>query len=442
MAITDWSLIDAALAYVLGFALTLPVVGGGEALARAAHGFPPPRVHALRRTGLLTLFFAFSVTTLGTFLVTWLVPVVEQPLWVNALLAGLAQHLAGPAWIRDGVALALAVAAIFVLLPAAHAALGDAEQMLHRSSAEGTLPRGLASLHTRFGTPARAVDVTVAAMILVVLASGGRVTWLARAYAMAIAAMLVLTIAALARLRRTRESTMPFKTPVNLRLRGRELPLGLLGPGLIVAMSALAMIVIGDVASIAAGALITALGLWFTVIRRNVEPDDISTDDDTFDLLLAAELSLDQIEARPGNVLVPVRNPHSLAHVVAALQTSADRDIVVMTARLLGVDVSEEVAGQSTPTPYERRLLSDVVALAEQVGRPVRLLIVPTGNVVDAIVGTVIRLRASDVYVGESSTLSAEDQARLLGEAWERADKPAALDVRLVIYHRSGRADT
>ncbi len=112
-----------------------------------------------------------------------------------------------------------------------------------------------------------------------------------------------------------------------------------------------------------------------------------------------------------------------------------------MTARLLDVDVSEEAAGQSTPTPYERRLLSDVVAVAERVGRPVRLLIVPARNVVDAIVGTVVRLRSSDVYVGESSTLSAEDQARLLGEAWERADKPEALDVRLVIYHRSGRAD-
>ena len=35
---------------LLGFALTVPAVGGGEALARAAHEFPPPRVHALRRT--------------------------------------------------------------------------------------------------------------------------------------------------------------------------------------------------------------------------------------------------------------------------------------------------------------------------------------------------------------------------------------------------------
>ena len=210
----------------------------------------------------------------------------------------------------------------------------------------------------------------------------------------------------------------------------------------IVATSAVATILTGDVASIAAGALITVLSLWFTAAGRHAAPADVSADESTFDLLLAAELSPDQIEARPGNVLVPVRNPHLLAHVAAALQTPGDRDVVVMTARLLDVDVSEESAGQTTPTPYERRLLSDVVALAERVGRPVRLLIVPTRNVVDAIVGTVIRLRSSDVYVGESSTLSAEDQARLLGDAWERADKPEALDVRLVIYHRSGRADT
>ncbi len=60
--------IDAALTYLLGFALTLTVIGGGEALARAAHEFPPPRVHALRRTGFLTFLFALLVTTLGTFL--------------------------------------------------------------------------------------------------------------------------------------------------------------------------------------------------------------------------------------------------------------------------------------------------------------------------------------------------------------------------------------
>ena len=102
------------LTWVVGFALTLTVIGGGEALARAAHEFPPPRVQALRRTGLLTLSSRCSVTTAGTFLFTLLVPAAEQAAWLNAPLAGLAQHLAGPAWVRDCAALALAVAAVFV----------------------------------------------------------------------------------------------------------------------------------------------------------------------------------------------------------------------------------------------------------------------------------------------------------------------------------------
>ena len=120
-------------------------------------------------------------------------------------------------------------------------------------------------------------------------------------------------------------------------------------------------------------------------------------------------------------MLVPVRNPHSLTHLTAALQAPRDRDVVVMTVRLVGVDVAEDAATDAAPTPAERRLLSEVVAVAERHGRPVRLLIVPAHNVFDAIVATILRLRSSDVYVGESSTLSADEQARLLGEAWERA---------------------
>ena len=441
--ITSWAPLDVALAILLGFALTLPVLGGGEALARAAHELQPPRVQALRRTGLLTVLFAGVTTTLGTFLALLLVPAGEQPLWANAPLAGLAQHLAAPSAIRVLIAVALAGAAVLILGPAAHAAFADTEQMLQRASTDGTLPSGLASLHNRFGTPARAVDVTVLAMVFVVLATGGRVAWLSRSYGIAIAVMLVLTIASLARLRRARRGAIPFKARGNVRSSGREIPLGLLAAGIVVAASASAMVLSGDVAAIATLALTALLSAWFSAAGRQAAPvEDVRADESSFDLLLAAELSPDQIEARPGNVLVPVRNPHLLAHVVAALQTSGDRDVVVMTARMLDVDVSEESAGQATPTAYERRLLSDVVALAERVGRPVRLLIVPTRNVVDAIVGTVVRLRSSDVYVGESSTLSAEDQARLLGDAWERADKPEALDVRLVIYHRSGRADT
>src|SRR5205085_11706583 len=104
------------------------------------HEFQPPRVEALKRTRFLTVVFALLITALGTFLFLLVVPVAERALWINAPLAGLAQHLAGPAWARGLIALALSCGAVLVVVPAAQTAFLDAEQMLHRWSIDGTLP--------------------------------------------------------------------------------------------------------------------------------------------------------------------------------------------------------------------------------------------------------------------------------------------------------------
>jgi len=432
-----WPALAISLAVLAGFSLAFTAVGSGEALLRVAHEFPPPRVESLRRTSLVALAFAFAAAAGGTFLVALSIPAGDQSLWANAPLVGLAEHVAGPAWLMPLVSLAVGCSAALVLLPAAHAAMGDTEQMMHRASSGSPVPRGLASLHERFGTPLRAADMTAVAVILVIIAGGGRVAWLARGYAVALAVMIVLSVGALLRLRSSHPQAA-YRVPGNVRIGRRRVPLGLIAAGAAAAVPLLAMVLTGDVASIATCALIAVLTAWRTSTRAPAA----EADDDTVTLLLAAELSPGHVDARPGNVLVPVRNPHLLAHVAAALRTPGDRDIVIMTVRLIDVDIAESAAAERTPTPSERQLFSDVIALAERFGRPVQLLIVPAHSVVDAIVGTAIRLRSSDVYVGESLTLSAADQARLLGESWERADKPEALDVRLVIYHRSGRADT
>ena len=220
--------------------------------------------------------------------------------------------------------------------------------------------------------------------MLVILTSGGRVTWLARAYAIAIAFTLLLKLAALIRLRRLRPGPRPFRAPFNLRWRGREWPVGLVaafgaaGAGRArrarrrrhpLDLDDQPAGRSGRRAARAAGA------------RGDADGDEL----DAFELLPSTELALGQVEARPGNVLVPVRRPQSLAHLGVALQTPRDRDIVVMTARLLGIDVDDDAFGDTTPTPAERRLFSQVVALAERYDRPVRLLIVPTRDVFEAV---------------------------------------------------------
>ena len=363
-------------------------------------------------------------------------------MWINAPLAGLAQHLAGSSWTRDVVAIALVGAAVLLLLPATQIALSDAEQLLQRLSVEGALSERLVFLHTRFGTPSGAIDVAAASTILVMLVSSGRVSWLAHAYAMAIVATLALKIAALVRLRRLQPGGQALPgaaEPAHRCSRDSVRTTGCHPAGRCRSSGDDHR---GDAPAIATFALMGSLMLLFTGGNRENLSPVVAEDADSFDVLPAAELSLDQMDARPGNVLALVRNPHSLAHVASALQTPRDRDVVAMTVRLLGVDVSADGFNDATPTPAERRLLSEVATLAERHDCPVRLLVVPAHNVFDAIVATVLRLRLSDVHVGESSTLSADEQARLLGSAWERAARAEPLDVRLVVHHRSGRTDT
>jgi magnesium transporter len=437
---TDWPLARAALPYGVGFAVALSTIGGSDALARAAHDLQPPRGPALKRVALLVFLFTILVTTLGAFLFGRLVPDSELGLWGQAPLAGLAQHLAAPQWARHLITLGLLAASVLVLVPAAHIALEDAGQLLQRLSAEGVVSERFAFLHARFGTPSRAFDTAATAIVLVLVASGGRVTWLAEAYVTAAAATLLLTIGALVRLRRLRPPPRPFTAPFNPPIGGRVVPMGLLVSGTLVAASVLMLIGTGELPSLA-----TAVGLGLVVLSFTAaaakSPLPAIEEPNAFDFLPAPDLSPDQIEARPGNVLVPVRNPHAIGHVVAALRAAEDRDVIVMTVRLLGVDVHEDAASDAAPTPGERRLFSEIVAAAERHGRPVRLLVVPAHDVFDGVVSTILRLRSSDVYVGESSTLSADDQAHLLGEAWERAARTDVLDVRLIVHHSSGRSD-
>ncbi len=209
------------LSWFVGLFLLLPAIGGGDALARAAHDLSPPRVQALRRTSVLILLF-LAVTVASVYMFDWLVPSSERNLWVQAPLAGLAQHLGAPAWLGDFLTLALVAAAALLLVPAARSALDDAGLLLQRLSAEGPLADSLARLHSRFGTPSRAINATAAAAVFVMVVSGGQVSWLARAYAMVIVVTLLFKIAALMRLRAVRPGSRAFEVPLTLRAGTRQ----------------------------------------------------------------------------------------------------------------------------------------------------------------------------------------------------------------------------
>jgi magnesium transporter len=433
------SLAAVAWQSLAGLALVLPMIGGGEAVARAANEFAPPRLRSLRLTGLAVGLFGLAVAVPLSFYFVALVPNTHEPPLTVTPLSDLVQHLALVPWLRELLAILLAVAAALMLVPVAHAAIKDAEQLLRRHASRRGIFAESARRRMWLRTAGGPVNLVAAAAALVIVVSGAHVGWLARAYGVAVATTLLLKISALARLRAMWRESQPFRVPLNFRLGRHEFPLIFAVVGLPVASSALVLILSGDLPSLCALAMMVGIAVAQSLASNDARAPASYEEGPE---LLPSAISLGQVEVRPGNVLVAVRHPDSLAHVGGALRVAGDRDVVVMTVRLLGIDVDDDATSDAASTRRERYLFSQVVALTERHGRPVQLLIVPARNVFDAVIATALRLRSSEVYVGESSTLSADDQARILGDAWERAEKPETRQVRLVIYRHSGRTDS
>jgi magnesium transporter len=358
-------------------------------------------------------------------------------------LSGLAWSIGLPTGIGVLVAVALGLTSGAFLGLVVHRTFTRAQELLLRLSEDGVLPRPARTLHPRYGTPSRVVNFIALAQVILVVATAGQVAWLAIAYAIAIAGATLLRVVSLLRLRRVRPEPRASRVAINVRLGSRELPIGLVSIGALIGIPAVALIASGEPSAIGGALLVAAAWAAMTGLERftrTTDADD-SRASSAIELHAMPTVGAERIDVRGGGIIVPIRKPGVLGHLALALESAGDRDVVVMTVRLLNVDASDERALAVAITEDERRLFGDAAMLAERSGHAIRLLVVPATNVFNAIASTIATLRAAEVYVGESETLSAADQARLLGEAWERIPEPKPSDVRLVVRHGSGRSE-
>jgi magnesium transporter len=426
------------LSVATALGLVLSALGSVESLTQAAVDLEQPRIRNLQRVARLVSGYGILITAGLAFL--FVAVVADGRVWSTAPLAGIAYQLAAPLWLRL-VLVSLVVAAATAFLTATlRSTSRGAHGVLARLADDGVLDDGWRALHHRFGTPWRSIDTVFIAQVAIVMISGGETSWLARAYAIAAVIAALLKLVALVRYRSMRTGTRAYRVPLNLKVGGREWPLGLIGAAALLAIAAGALLAAADPPSLAGLLCVAAVTAALLVSERSVagQPVGPRAVVEDFQLLPADVVDLRQVDVRPGNFLVPVRRPHILAHLVGAIRDAGDRDVVAMTVRLVGVDVPDDPSQDPHATEEEQALFSTVIAAAEREGRAVRLMIVPGVNVFDSIVETALRLESAEIHVGESETLSADDQARRLGEAWERASKPSAVDVRLVVHHPRG----
>ena len=114
------------------------------------------------------------------------------------------------------------------------------------------------------------IDATAAAQVGIVLLSGGQVVWLARAYAVGLIWSAVLKAAALVRFRFLRPDKRAYRVPLNVRLAGREWPLGLMILAALPAVSGVCVLISLDPPSIAGTALLAGLTVLLASSERVV----------------------------------------------------------------------------------------------------------------------------------------------------------------------------
>ena len=139
----------------------------------------------------------------------------------------------------------------------------------------------------------------------------------------------------------------------------------------------------------------------------------------------------------PNPVLVAIRNPKSmrvLDRVLGETDTTK-RDIVAVTCKVLppltpGITPQELVINDN-----DREVLTRVVNLAEEAGKQVYPLVIPTNNPLYAIATAARDLKAKEVVMGSSEKSSSDVQLEQFAIAWGMAssDVPGhPLTIRIV----------
>ncbi len=442
---TRWSGIT-AIALLVGFGHSILAMSGEESLAQVYREIEQPKVKNLKRTGLVIFLYSLIFTSLVSFFAVAIIPDDVRPRFYDNLISGLAMHLAGPHWLRLVFQAFVVGVGFLILAGAVNTSIVGSSGVLNRISEDGVLTAWFRRPHARFGTSYRIINLIALLQVITIVLSRGQIYILGEAYAFGVVWSFAFKGLAVLVLRFKQPGHREWRVPLNLKIGATEWPIGLGLITLVLFAAAIINLFTKQVATISGVAFTLGLYALFVTSERAGKRQEAATGAhglDQFQLLPSPDVGLELVNVRPGNILVPVRDYNTLAHLDAVLEEKDHRDIAVMTVRLLrGPDAGmRDLEQNELFTDYEQLLFTRVVSHAERHGRPVRLLIVPAANVFDAIVQAAVRLQSSEIAFGESAKMPAREQARLMGEAWDRTARDRSLRTRAIVYNADGRRE-
>jgi len=413
---------------IVSFGHSILAMSGFETLAQVYREVAYPKLKNLRLTANIVCTYCLICTGVISVLAVMIIPDAVRSMYYDNLIGGVVENLVGPVAIKLAFHVFVVIVGVLILAGAVNTSLIGVNGVLNRVAEDGVLLDWFRKPHRRFGTTYRILTVMALLQIITIILSRGDMLILGEAYAFGVVWSFALKALGVLVLRYQRHD-QEYKFPFNITIRGIELPIGLAVTTSILFLTAIANLFSKKIA--------TAYGITFTIIlyvlflvseRVNMgKRHEHHAELEQFNLDHQSEISAETLRARPGSVLVAVRDSNRLWHLSKVLEKTNLRrhDIVVMTVRPISAGAAEyELQDQQLFARDEQALFSQVVSVAEKEGKSVELLVVPAIDPFDAMVQTAARLQASKLVVGVSARMASEELARRIGLAWEKLPEP------------------
>jgi amino acid transporter len=416
---------------IMAFGHSVLAMSGEESLAQVNREIEHPKLKNLKRAAIVIAIYSLVFTGGATLLASMLIPTWERThIYQDNLIAGLAMYMVGPMFWRIAFRIFVVVVGFLILSGAINTSMIGSTGVLMRVAEDGVLTDWFRKPHPRFGTSYRIVNLVFILQMTTIIATRGNIITLGEAYAFGVIWSFTFNSLAMLVLRWKYHGERGWKVPPNITIGKTEIPLGLFSVFMVLLTTAIVNLFTKSVATVSGLIFAVVFFILFTISERvNMRKHALTARQmkDHFQLEHQDTVSRESAQIRPGGIMVTMRdaaNPSALKWILGRTNTD-ERDVVVISVRMMGVGGPEYLnAEDQSFSEHEQMIFTKAVSVAESFGKKVSLLVVPAGDVFAALAQGANSLEVDAVVSGASSTLTPEDQAFHMGQAWEALSEP------------------